>query len=125
MEKTEVLNKFVETMLGMLQDASAFAKAEIPQVCKEIILYGRVKEAIGLLICVAVVTIAVKKAPPHFKKWSDAGSYDGEEFMVAGIGFTISGIIAAMAGLCSLQNVILAWVAPRLYLIEYFKGLVK
>ena len=123
--KEEVLNKFVETMIGMLQDASAFAKHEIPEVCKEIILYGRVKEAVTAVLGLAALIVAIRKAPGYFKKWSDAGSYEGEEWCVAGVVTSIVGIFGAGFFIDGGMDSILAWTAPRLYLLEYFKHLLK
>lgn len=120
--KEEVLNKFVSEMLVMLQDARAFAGREIPEICREVIVYGRAKETAYAVIGLVFLVLAGKA---FLVAWRKDGSKEMDAQFALGMGGVLGTLVGCLVLGNSLNGALLAWFAPRLYLIEYFSKLVS
>lgn len=124
-EAKKELNKFLKNSLSGLQDvvsdATQFAKKELPEVAKEIIMFnGIVNNLFGVLIAIVIGTLNYKLGAWALSQTSEHG-----EWYISLILTVPIAIGCFIAGVSSLQDALKARVAPRLYLLEYTKQLLK
>lgn len=116
----DVLNQFVTEMLTILQDAKAFAAAELPELFKEIVAYGVWSNGIYIAIGVVLLITGVICTRKALKLKSHDEMDEQMAFAITALVSLVIGIVSVAANISSF---IQATVAPRLYLIEYFKEL--
>lgn len=121
MEK-ELLNKFFQTMLDILQDAKSFMEKEIPLVCQEILKYNLYKSVIYSSLCGIAMSLTIYFSYKLFK--FVAKDSPGDEAIPIFIGGFVS-VFLLIGTISNALEAIQIIVAPRIYLIEYFANLVK
>ena len=121
MEK-ELLNKFLATMLELLQDAKGFMEKEIPLICQEILKYNFYKSIIESAICTVLLLIVIYGTVKLYKFTvkQDAANEPGP--LIVGIPLTVCLFFGVV---CNALDAVQIALAPRLYLIEYFTHLIK
>lgn len=123
----EIVAKFVEEMLRLLQNAEAFAGAQLPEICKEVLWYNRIIAGIWMILSPLMV-YGVYAVWPHLLGRCDKIRDSADRELVkgiAGIVMVLIGGIFFTAFFVNLENLIKVLVAPRLYLVEYFAGLIS
>lgn len=115
MESKEFLIKFANEMLTLLQDAKAFASQEIPELLKEVIVYGRAVNTFYILVGLAFFVVAGIFVRMALKTKSEDAQFGGSILAL------VVSVIGAGFFFANLSQAIKAWFAPRLYLIDYFK----
>jgi len=117
----ETLNQFVAQMTKLLEGGTAFAVKEVPAVCQEVLRYYFWYDvlAVALSATFAIALCVLTKV------WADkARDNDGEKVVAVVIAACIG--IGPITGICvNGLDLIKLTIAPRLYLLEYFAGLVK
>lgn len=119
---TENLDKFVGQMMALLQDAKTFAEREIPIFMKEILTYGMYKNVFMAFVLAVISGICLKVMWSSIKKLKDTG--DDVHFALS----MLTGIILVLSILIfvfRVDDILQIYFAPRLYLIEFMKGLVS
>jgi hypothetical protein len=132
-----VLDKFVSTMTDILQSAKDFTLEQAPDVLKQIIVWKRGEETASFLFFAllgvasvvffyrvyrqASLAIAVVRAKPGADRymkgydWDDYGS-----FVVACYVLPVGGLISFIGVFNGFSDMLQVWLAPKIYLIEYF-----
>jgi len=140
--KSEVLEKLDEIGadgLGWLQEFSSngigFIEEQAPEVCSEIITLGIVQAMYRVILSTFLIIMSMIVFY-WGNKWFCKKDSDGKcrhetlKAEVAGLFFSginvaplIISIVSAIVLGCAAYDAITIWVAPRLYLLEYFTGL--
>lgn len=116
------LEQILQFLLESAQAAQNFSQEQIPLVAQEIVAYGRAVEtgsAVASIFALSVIGYAFKKTFQWIKK-EDA--WDASPLLAL---FSIPAIPSILWTFESFDGALMAWFAPRLYLIEYVSNLIK
>lgn len=118
--KEELQGKLVE-ILTSIQTATGkaadFAVEQLPDIAQSYITYGRVSWTFWSIVLVAIVGLLARSL---YRNRSDVA--DGEPWTVLAIAnVAIFGFIA----IASVENALLAWLAPKVWLLKELAQLVK
>jgi len=114
-ELKEKANEMLLKLLTGMEQAGDFAMAELPEVIEQLILYKAVYHTSIFLFCLVALPIVV------YKTYKLQIEYDEVPVFPFGISFAMILII----GICvNFDDMIMVCFAPKLYLLEYARGLV-
>jgi len=107
---------------SVAKDADAFARAQLPDVAREIVAWELWSGVVYGMICVAILAACVRA----FRKamWLVNNSRDCYEIPM----FIISvglGVFAFVGLVVNTQSIVKATVAPRLVVLDYVKGAMR
>ena len=116
--KNELEPKLVEVigqLQGAVMKASDFAIQQLPDVVQSYILYGRINNLVTLMFELAILygCWRLYKLPVE-ERYYDGGEAALLKTMFSGIG----GGITLFLILFSVQEVVLVWAAPKIWLIK-------
>lgn len=124
--KTEVAGeaaKLLADLREVLEAGSKFILEQAPPLAKEIVTYGRIMHLVWVAVGFLILLSIYKLAPRVKKSWDEL---DDAFIGVGGmIYFLVGGITAIALILTNIQDAFKAWVAPRLYLLDYIGSLIK
>lgn len=124
----EQLNQLLSLITESLSQGKDFVLEQAPLIAQEIVQYGRVTKPITTVACAIAVIFCFVIINRGFKTIKNAGKYEDCEIF-KGSCYIVSGGLTGgcfIVGFCqSLQECILVWFAPRLYIIEYIKDFVN
>lgn len=102
-----------------------FAIEQAPLVAQEIVMFGRVWNSLIVVICMAAifgVAIGYIKAFRYCKK-HDSFNWDNDDYCFASVIYGMLSLIviipSLIGGFTACKMAVMAWFAPRLYIIEY------
>lgn len=114
-ELKEKANDMLLKLLTGMEQAGDFAMAELPEVIEQLIMYKAVYHTWIFLSCLVALTIVV------YKTYKLQIECDEVPVFIFGIFLAIP----LMMGICfNFNDMIMVWFAPKLYLLEYARGLV-
>lgn len=121
----DMITKYGDEVFKWLQDSGQFVKEQAPLVCQEAIHWGQVESIFFSLIGIAVLALAffLYKKGRYYLKLKPYPSEDGYMFCFMGSGFTA--IIGIMIFSINLHHFLFITFAPRLYLLEQIKEILK
>jgi hypothetical protein len=114
MEK-EALAKFIDTMTGLLNSAKDFTLEQAPEVMREIVVYHTALYALGVLIGLVLIAAGTYCLRRAFKE-------EQEIWLALG---ALPALFGPLFLVFCLPDLLKVTLAPKLFLIEYFAGLVK
>lgn len=124
MSAQEEAAKLLEDLRLMLERGGQFVMEQAPPLAREIVLFGRVFETFLVVSSLLVLVIAVVWARARFGAWTVwSGEHDSPH-----IGFfltIIPSVVSALVFLLSVEGAIIAWFAPRLYVINHIAEMLK
>ncbi len=118
---TPELQKQLAEMLVKLTDATQWVAGQLPPLVAEKIAFGRVSESVQLaLCCISAYLIWLGCVYCHSQlPESDGGWNVGFVFSIVGL------VVFAFLIAEQIQNVMMVFFAPRLYIVEWLHGMVK
>ena len=128
MDKTQIVDKFLNKALGYLESAEAFAQEQIPAFIEEVLRFKVYEESVDILwgllfIVVGILVIYITS----FRKYGDEKETlieSDEDFVPVSFFFGLLPIIfGILMGITSSLDVVKIKVAPRMYMLEYIKEL--
>ena len=116
--KNELEPKLVEVigqLQGAVMKASDFAIQQLPDVVQSYILYGRIRSLLTLMVelvilygCWRLYKLPVKES-----------YYGGDEAVILKTTFSgVVGVVTLFFTLFSIQETVLVWAAPKIWLIK-------
>lgn len=121
--KNELEPKLVE-VIGQLQDvvmrASDFATQQLPDVVQTYILYGRISSLVTLLLDLAILYGCWW----FYKLPVEERSYDDVEVFLKTLTSGTVGVATLIHTFFSIQEIVLVWAAPKIWLIKELGKLV-
>lgn len=117
----EQLLAALQGLITTVIDAKNFLVAEIPDVIREILMWAIVSNGLVAVICAITFYFAVKYIRITLPK---CGEYEIGWALVT-MGLVIVCVVSFFVGLNCALDAIKAWLAPKLFLIEYAVDLVK
>lgn len=116
---SEQLQQTLAALLANAQDAAAWTKGQVPQLVQEKLLFGRVNEAVQIVLCVACLYWSVKVFRICIAKLN-AEDMDEPLGWVLGIGASgLATVVLIVSGCQQVQSCLMVWFAPRLYIVEW------
>jgi len=118
----ERLIKYLDSLEQAISSSQNFAADQAPEVIKEIITWGIVRGLGTFAVSMGIIFFIVKMINKAHKI-----NHDDREFVIP-VSYVVGGIIflgAFIHGINSFFNACQAMIAPRLYILEYIKELVK
>lgn len=110
-------------LLNWLQGTRTFVLDQAPDLAKEIVAWGRVESALGILLGLIFVGVTFGLSYQGHKIWLKDNLADCLIlFWVFGV---IVGIVGICITLCNLSTWAQATFAPKIYLLEYLGHLLK
>lgn len=123
-EAKKQLMEFATKLLQGLEKGGDFVAEQAPLVVQEIVAYGRASSTVAAVLLVAATVAWVwfvwRRVYPWF---DDGGPYSGREFGFSAACIPIVALPLATA--FAIHSAILAWFAPRLYVIAYLREFIK
>lgn len=124
---TEQLQQMLAGLLASAQDASVWAKGQIPLLVQEKILLGRVELTLYVVIGVAVLGIVLPRLVRFClatgKACAKASHSEDMQYFVQSVVSGIASLGCLVLGLVltldNLHELAMAWFAPRLYIVEW------
>jgi hypothetical protein len=114
------LAEFLKFLLAQAQDATTWAKTQIPPLIEDKIRFGRVWHSIVALVCLGLASQLWRFVRHAWRQIPDDD--DWTLGLVAGA-FGVA--VAVGFALDALRDAVLAWTAPRLYVVEWLVALTK
>lgn len=120
------LAELLAKLMAATEQGAEWAAGQIPPLVAEKILFGRVWETSLLLLLLLALLLASRVGFPFLIKGSRDWQGDGEEFAWVGL-FVLSAasVAAVISAIHAFKAALLVWFAPRLYVVEWLKGLVQ
>lgn len=116
----EILNKFLEKALQYLNSIESFTGKNVPLFLEEVVKYTIFYNSFIAFVCLLLVVTAL-----IFINFARKKMEDDEGWMLATVITSIFAILPMFKIIESVNLIIKAWVAPRLFLVEYLKNLIQ
>ena len=118
--------ELLEQLRQMLEAGGEFVAEQAPPLAAEIVTWGRTANTIGALglWIMAVACVVVLRRHVVATKARMGTEYeftDCEPFVIAPL--IVLAITSGIGGSACAPSALMAWVAPRLYILTYIKGL--
>lgn len=124
----ELKKQLTELLIALLknaQDAGAWAKAEIPQLIREKIAYGRALESAEWGVSVTLFLIGILAAITFFRSIDfDNNKAKGHDVKALVIGIPTF-VLGAISLAVNTPTFLQVWFAPRLYIVDWLVTLLK
>lgn len=114
------LAEFLKFLLTQAQDATTWAKTQVPPLVEEKIRFGRVWHSVVVVLCAAAMWLLMK-----FAKWCWTKLDDNDDWGAASAAAVIGCIVLATVAYDNFHDAVLAWTAPRLYIVQWLIEMVK
>jgi hypothetical protein len=126
--KSELQNKLVDYMTGLEEGVSSlvdFGSEQVPILVQEILTFGLIEHGVFIgvdLLVMCIFLFIIKKIYPYLKNTVD----DGDPLPVVGLAvctlFSVFMFASAIKGILICVKI---QFAPRLFMLEYIRDLVK
>ena len=127
--------KLLEDLRLMLEKGGQFVMEQAPPLAREIVLYGRIANLLycvfgvvlfwaGVRVFTHLVPFMNSKRPTgnngdYRNQWWGQQDLWNLSFVIKAMLRGIGGLIGFLVFVCNIEWLILSWVAPRLYLLNY------
>jgi hypothetical protein len=125
----QILDNFVAEMLKILKEAKDFTLAQAPDVFRQIVALQLVNDIVWLVFFAAVLGFGFwlkKKGHERLALGRERGS---EDMSVQGAiliaAWLISLVVFTSGTMTNLLDLVKVWVAPKVYLLQFFADLIK
>jgi hypothetical protein len=119
---SEELQAQLTQLLGMMQSGVEAATEQFPPLVGEIILYGRVRYSLAIIVVYGLVLYCISVLRSDYHQWL---ILDGDA-PGAKVFASIVGLFAlAIATVGMLPWFLMTWFAPRLYVVDWLRRLVN
>ena len=108
--------KLLEDLRTMLEKGGQFVLEQAPPLAREVVAFGRATETMYVVLAIAGLTLAIYKLAKNGKRWFDASDDAPHGGFLLFVPMTI---VSALTFLFSINDCLMAWAAPRLYLLKY------
>ncbi len=125
----------------LAQDSETFARAEMPELVREVVAWERVQATMWLAICALVVVAGVVGIRKVFALVDRSAALSKEEKVAIGMPLTWDGwseprgnlvclciaaiVVASIAVLVLVNTTAKAWTSPRLVVLEWVKTMAR
>lgn len=120
MKTDEIQKQFLEWLQSTLQGGIDLAKAEVPLMIKELVVYASVTYGVAALSLAAFSWVCYCYSKKCWTLFKDENSHSSEEYLIGVILIGLASAMSAGYAICNLTNCLGAWLAPRGYLLERF-----
>ena len=100
----------IEKAISVAEKTGEFAMEQAPDLLREFILFHRIEKTIYVVLPI-ILTYAIFKLSCHIVKKTD-----DEEFYM----YNALSVLLLIVTIANLSDFIKVWIAPKLFLIEYF-----
>lgn len=123
----EQLVAWSEMLRSGAMEAVTFAKAQLPGVLQEVILYNRIYYTFMVVLALLLMTVCWTKAYQSFVIVSGPPVKESvfENAMNKLVLSSFVGLFSTLAFFGNLDPFLKVWVAPRMFLLEYVMQLLK
>ena len=108
----------------MLEELITQLVEQALDVAQQIVVVGRISSLLELLGCLVGI-ICVLLAFRITDKRVNARDWDGEAWILVGLGGVVALLICLWGGVEATDAAVKSWFAPKLYLLEYLSNLIK
>lgn len=123
-ELQDQLAHMLSSLLDTANTATAWTKGQLPLLIAEKVRFGVIENALWAVVAAVVFAVAVKVAYAGWKEQKEAPDYHDDGIPTMVIGGVASGV-SGLFMLFSVRDALLAYYAPRLYIIEWLTALAK
>lgn len=131
--QSELTNEALEKVLKWVEASEAFVVEQAPLVVQEIILFGRVRAAITMVICVIIVAALIANSIYASRKAAKLmPEEDADDPFTRGVAYAFSALISGLSLLPVSAFILSGWpmwmkpfVAPRLYVIQQIAEMIR
>ncbi len=128
MDRNKIIDEFLVKGLEYLKSAEAFAQENVPAYLEEILKFQAYKEGVSCLWSLPPLILAIFLGyMTFFKKYGEDSEplidVHDDVVMWGGMGTILFSCLTLNVFITNALDVVQIHVAPRMYLIEYFKDL--
>jgi hypothetical protein len=116
-----VLDKFVATMTELLQSAKDFTLEQAPDVLRQLVAYERAITIFYVASCLLGAIALAFGTKQLLRHGDDLGDAAGAALLFLLVGE----LVVVIMFFHNVSDFLKVWVAPKVFLIEYFAHLVK
>ncbi len=120
----KMLHDYLQKILESAEKGADFVMEQAPEVAKEIVAYGRATSTIPVVAC-AVVFIAGVVACRMLWKRLPAGERSIDDMRPIALFALVPSLLSVVVAVHYIDDLSKVWFAPRLYLIEYIRTLLR
>ena len=123
--KLDSLSDYANFLIDKVKEGGDFLKEQLPPVINEILLLERIESSIYLVISITGIVVCsylVRKA--YLSSLKKKYGYGDLEMTLTVIG-VLFGMLSVIWFFISLHEVIMVFLAPKLYILEYLRGFLK
>lgn len=126
-ELQKQLAAMIAKLLDATQNAATWSSAQVPLLVQEKITYGRIEHTLGVVICAAIAYASYHSCQRFFRIAKEASNLSGEEVggVIAVLASSIGFLVSIAFAIAHLNWALMAWFAPRLFIVEWLSSLVK
>lgn len=114
----------LKEVLNIIQSTKYFVLEQAPDLAKDIVSYGRIFSLFELSISIFLVVFTVLFFK-FTKKRVKNNDWNDDCWMPISIIGTIVIIIGVISSIVNVEQAILAWCAPKMYLLEYVGSILR
>lgn len=118
------VSELLRALLAFAGDAKQFASDQIPPLIQEKIAFGRVTETVYLVVFMLLVVGSVMMFVKSVRVLND-DDCPSDGWIGGIIGSVVVGVVCFFVTLLQFNETAMVWFAPRLYIIEWLKGIIK
>lgn len=114
-------------LMDVAQQGATWTAGQIPPLIQEKIIYGRIEHTLGVVVCAFFIYCTYHAAGRSYRLAKESDDLGGEEIagILGVIGSVVGFLIAVAYGLSHLNWALMAWFAPRLFIVEWLSSLIK
>jgi hypothetical protein len=116
------LNELLDFLIANASSTKDFVLSQSPHIIQEIVTYGRVSNTIYVVVSFIIFITSLVLFVLSFRKLVNAST--DAQFLPAAAFFTL-GIGSGVGILYHIRDFIIAWTAPRLYMLNYICELIR
>jgi hypothetical protein len=123
--KLDSLSDYANFLIDKVKEGGDFLKEQLPPVINELLLLERIESSIYLVISITGIVVCsylVRKA--YSLSLKKKYGYGDLEVTLTVIG-VLFGMLSVIWFFISLHEVIMVFLAPKLYILDYLRGFLK
>ena len=123
-DMNEELGNQLATFVASLNHGTQFAVANAPEVIQQFILVNIIQRSLGIVLCLSIIAVSYYFACVFKHKNDPYSDASMSQFMA----YALGGLFSSLAFIClcyDIQNLILIYFAPKVFLIEQAAGFLK
>ena len=124
------LASILKSLVDTVSAAKDFALDQLPGVVSEFLLYARISETLDVLFSLSAAAVLMVIALKSYRKGVTVDNGRGfgnsaEKFYLITLFASVFSVVCFITAIVNFNDMLMVWLAPKVYLIKHIAALVK